>query len=165
VEPPADLVTVSRSSAGHVLDARMWLERPRAEVFPFFADAFNLEAITPTWLRFSVGTPAPIAMREGTLIDYRLRLHGVPLAWRSVIAAWEPPARFVDRQVAGPYAVWVHEHRFAEVAGGVLVSDRVAYRIRGGAAAHRILNAAVAGRDLRRIFEHRQRALRTLFGA
>jgi ligand-binding SRPBCC domain-containing protein len=148
----------------HRVETRLWLPRRRAEVFPFFADAHNLEAITPPWLRFSVLTPAPIAMRAGARIDYRLRLHGVPLRWRTEIAAWEPPHRFVDRQVAGPYALWEHEHRFRDVAGGVVMSDSVTYRIRGGRAADLVGDAAVARRDLRRIFEFRSRALRALFG-
>jgi ligand-binding SRPBCC domain-containing protein len=148
----------------HRVETRMWLPRTRAEVFPFFADAHNLEAITPPWLHFSVLTPAPIAMRAGALIDYRLRLHGVPLDWRTEIAAWEPPHRFVDRQVAGPYALWEHEHRFRDVAGGVVMSDSVAYRIRGGRVVDRIGDLAVARRDLRRIFEFRAQALRARFG-
>jgi ligand-binding SRPBCC domain-containing protein len=152
------------SVRGHRVETRMWLPRTRAEVFPFFADAHNLEAITPPWLGFSVLTPAPIAMRAGALIDYRLRLHGVPIRWRTEIAAWEPPHRFVDRQVAGPYALWAHEHRFRTVAGGVVMSDSVAYRIRGGRVVDRIGDLALARRDLRRIFEFRARALRERFG-
>jgi ligand-binding SRPBCC domain-containing protein len=148
----------------HRVETRMWLPRTRAEVFPFFADAHNLEAITPPWLHFAVLTPVPIAMQAGALIDYRLRLHGVPLGWRTEIAAWEPPHRFVDRQVAGPYALWEHEHRFRDVAGGVVMSDSVAYRIRGGRVVDRIGDLAVARRDLRRIFEYRSRALRARFG-
>ncbi len=148
----------------HRVETRLWLPRTRAEVFPFFADARNLEAITPPWLRFSVLTPAPIEMRAGALIDYRLRLHGVPLRWRTEIAAWEPPHRFVDRQLAGPYALWEHEHRFRDAAGGVVMSDSVTYRIRGGHLADRIGDAAVARRDLRRIFAFRSRALRARFG-
>jgi ligand-binding SRPBCC domain-containing protein len=148
----------------HRVETRLWLPCSRADVFPFFADAHNLEAITPPWLRFSVLTPAPIAMRAGAVIDYRLRLHGVPLRWRTEIAAWQPPGRFVDRQVSGPYETWVHEHRFRDVAGGVVMSDRVEYRIRGGRFADRIGDLAVARRDLRRIFEYRRDALQARFG-
>jgi ligand-binding SRPBCC domain-containing protein len=88
----------------------------------------------------------------------------VPIRWRTEIAAWEPPRRFVDRQVAGPYALWEHEHRFRDVAGGVVMSDSVAYRIRGGRVVDRIGDLALARRDLRRIFEFRARALRERFG-
>lgn len=148
---------------GHRVETRLWLPCSRAEVFPFFADAHNLEAITPPWLRFSVLMPPPIEMRAGTLIDYRLRLHGVPLRWQTEIAVWEPPDRFVDRQVAGPYAMWEHEHRFRDAGGGVVVSDHVEYRIRGGRLADWI-GDAVARRDLRRIFEYRRDVLQARFG-
>ena len=148
----------------HRVETRLWLPCSRAEVFPFFADAYNLEQITPPWLRFSVLTPRPIEMRAGTLIDYRLRLHGVPLRWRTEIAVWEPPVRFVDRQVSGPYETWEHEHRFRDVAGGVVMSDRVDYRIRGGPLADWIGDRAVARRDLRRIFEYRRDVLQARFG-
>jgi ligand-binding SRPBCC domain-containing protein len=148
----------------HHVETRIWLPHGRAELFPFFADAYNLEAITPPWLRFAVLTPAPIEMRAGSLIDYALRLHGVSLRWRTEIAVWEPPVRFVDRQVSGPYALWEHEHRFRDVAGGVVMSDHVSYRIRGGRLADRIGDLAVARRDLRRIFEYRRDALEARFG-
>jgi len=148
----------------HRVETRLWLPHGREELFPFFADAHNLEAITPPWLRFAVLTPAPIRMRAGALIDYRLRLHGVPLRWRTEIAVWEPPVRFVDRQVSGPYALWEHEHRFRNVAGGVVMFDHVSYRIRGGRLADRVGDLAVARRDLRRIFEYRRDALEARFG-
>lgn len=126
-----------------------------AEVFPFYADAFNLEAITPLFLRFRVLTPRPIEMRPGVMIDYALRLRGVPIRWRSEIPVWEPPTRFVDRQVRGPYALWHHEHRFEEVPGGTLVIDEVEYRLPLGALGM-IANAVLVQRDLRRIFEYRR---------
>jgi ligand-binding SRPBCC domain-containing protein len=160
--PPNDIVVIRRDGKGHLLEARMWLQRRRAEIFPFFADASNLEAITPDWLHFSVVTPPPIAMAAGAVIEYRLRLHGAPLRWRTLISEWDPPRCFVDRQLAGPYSRWVHEHRFVEIGGGVLVADRVRYRIRGGRVLDRVANAAVAEPDLQRIFTHRQRTLRAL---
>jgi ligand-binding SRPBCC domain-containing protein len=92
------------------LETRLFLPRPLEIVFPFFADAGNLEILTPPWLRFEIVTPRPIAMRAGALIEYRLRLHGVPLRWQSEITAWEPPHRFVDEQRRGPYRAWIHEH-------------------------------------------------------
>ena len=157
---------ISITHAGHEdrLEAAIELPRPREDVFPFFADALNLEAITPPWLRFLVLTPAPIPMHAGTHIEYRLRLHGVPLRWLTEIAAWEPPHRFVDRQLSGPYALWEHEHRFREVSGGTVMSDQVTYRIRGGRLADRLGDAAVARRDLLRIFEFRGSVLRERFG-
>jgi ligand-binding SRPBCC domain-containing protein len=90
------------------LHTELWLPRPRDEVFLFFAEARNLEAITPPWLKFEVLTPPPIRMRAGALIDYRIRVHGIPLRWRTEIAEWQPPHRFVDVQLRCPYTLWCH---------------------------------------------------------
>ena len=136
------------------------LPRPRGEVFPFFADARNLERLTPPWLRFAMLTPAPVEMKQGALIDYRLRLRGVPVRWRSEITAWEPPLRFVDEQRQGPYRLWIHEHRFEEAEGGTLAHDAVRYAVPGGWLVDRLL----VRRDLERIFEYRCAELRDLFG-
>jgi ligand-binding SRPBCC domain-containing protein len=135
------------------------LDAPIAEVFPFFADPRNLEALTPPWLRFEITTPSPIEMRAGTLIDYRLRVHGVPLRWRSEITAWDPPHRFVDEQRRGPYRTWRHEHRFSADGGGTLVEDDVTYAVRGGGLVDRLF----VRRDLDRIFAFRRGALLAAF--
>lgn len=140
----------------------MVVPRPIDEVFGFFSDAGNLERITPGFLHFAITTPRPIDIHEGTLIDYRLRLHGVPLRWHTLISAWDPPHRFIDQQLSGPYARWVHEHRFADLGGVTLCSDSVSYRLHGGRAAHELQNAVVAERDLRRIFAYRQEQLSLL---
>jgi ligand-binding SRPBCC domain-containing protein len=129
-------------------------------VFPFFSEAQNLEVITPPWLKFEVLTPAPIAMRVGTLIDYRIRIHGVPIRWRTEIAEWQPPARFVDVQLRGPYRLWHHTHSFEESAGGTLCVDRVRYRPRGGALVHWLF----VRRDVERIFEFRRHKMSELLG-
>lgn len=128
-------------------------------MFPFFADARNLERITPPWLRFRILTPGPIEMRVGALIDYRLRIRGVPVRWRTRIAAWEPPHRFVDEQVRGPYRRWVHEHTFEPTDGGTLCRDRVEYAVPGGALIARLLVRP----DVERIFAYRRAVLASLF--
>ena len=126
-----------------------------AEVFPFFADAGNLEAITPPFLRFRIVTPRPIGMAEGTLIEYRLKLRGIPVRWRTRIDAWEPGVRFVDRQLSGPYALWHHTHEFeADGENHTLMRDIVRYRLPLGplgAAAHLLF----VRRDLQAIFDYR----------
>jgi ligand-binding SRPBCC domain-containing protein len=140
-------------------DSELWLDRPRREVFPFFADPLNLETITPPWLRFKITTPAPLEMRRGVLIDYRLRLHGFPLKWQSKITVWDPPHRFVDEQVRGPYRLWRHEHRFEEKGGGTLVFDHVEYAVPGGFLIQKVL----VGCEVARIFEFRRGKLREIF--
>ena len=141
------------------LECSHWLSRRPEEIFHFYADAFNLELLTPPWLRFHVVTPSPIVMEQGVEIDYRLRLKGVPLSWRSRITAWEPPLRFADRQIKGPYRRWVHEHTFIPQDGGTLVRDVVEYDMLGGWLADRL----IVRRDLRRIFTYRQERLKEIF--
>ena len=145
----------------HILEQEQWLLRPREEIFPFFADAANLEAITPPWVGFEILTPGPIAMRAGALIDYRIRLHGFPLRWRTEITAWDPPHRFVDEQRRGPYRQWVHTHSFVPKDGGTLCLDRVEYAVPGGS----LVNRWLVRPDVERIFAHRRQVLERLFGA
>lgn len=145
----------------YTLTRELWLPRPRDEVFPFFAEARNLEVLTPSWLQFEVLTPAPIEMRPGTLIDYRIRVHGVPIRWRTEIAEWRPPRRFVDVQVRGPYILWHHTHTFEERDGGTLCRDLVRYYPRGGA----LVNWLFVRRDVERIFAYRARRMTELFPA
>src|SRR4051794_29426204 len=145
---------------GYVLAARISLPRSRMEVFEFFADPRNLETLTPPWLRFQIITPPPIIMQAGALIDYRLRVHGLPVRWQSEITAWEPPVRFVDEQRRGPYRIWIHEHTFQESDGGTEVRDRVRYNVPGG----RLVNRLLVRRDLHAIFRFRQNRLREILG-
>jgi ligand-binding SRPBCC domain-containing protein len=141
----------------------LWLPLPPAELFPFFAAAANLDALTPPWLNFHIVTPPPIAMREGALIDYRLRVRGVPLRWRTRINVWQPPYRFVDEQIRGPYRQWIHEHTFEARDGGTLARDVVHYAVPWDFLVHHWLvrpdiekNFAFRAQELRKRFSTRQ---------
>lgn len=140
-------------------ETSLWLPRPRMEVFEFFSDALNLETITPPWLRFRVLTPSPIAMHEGARIEYRLRIHGVSVRWKTRISAWNPPQNFRDEQISGPYRAWIHEHRFTERNGGTFCEDCVRYAPRGGV----LVNRLFVERDVKKIFEYRAIRLKELF--
>jgi ligand-binding SRPBCC domain-containing protein len=145
----------------HVLEREQLVPRPLDEVFAFFAQARNLERITPPWLRFQLLTPEPIAMGPGTVIDYRLRLRGLPLRWLSRIDEWEHERAFADHQLRGPYRLWHHRHEFVPCGGATVVRDRVRYALplgRLGSLAH----AAIVRRDLERIFDYRRAAVRRL---
>lgn len=150
-----NLVSIHREGGVTHLETEQVVSRPLARVFPFFADAKNLERITPQFLSFSIVTNGPIVMREGTVIDYRLSLHGLPFHWRTLIAAWEPPHRFVDEQLEGPYRSWSHEHRFEERGDTTIVRDHVRYRVPGGALVDRLF----VERNVRRIFAFRFEAI------
>jgi ligand-binding SRPBCC domain-containing protein len=144
----------------HELQRELWLPRPLTEIFPFFTEATNLEALTPPWLNFRILSPRPILMRVGTLINYRIVVHGMPFRWQSEITVWEPPHRFVDEQRRGPYRIWRHEHRFAERDKGTIVSDRVQYAVLFDSVVHRWLVRP----DIERIFSFRTKKMQDLFG-
>ena len=127
--------------------------------FSFFAEARNLEHLTPPWLRFEILSRAGDTLEASSLIDYRLRLHGVPVRWRSQITIWEPPCRFVDAQRAGPYRVWVHTHSFHPRPRGTLVRDEVLYSLPGGDLLGPMLNRFFVRPDLERIFDYRRERL------
>lgn len=149
----------------NVLEREQHIPRGVGDVWPFFADPRNLEALTPPLLRFQVTTPGEIEMGEGALIEYRLRLHGIPVAWRTRIEVWEPDApvpRFVDRQLSGPYALWQHTHTFTPVPGGTLMRDRVRYRLPLGILG--ALGLPLVHRDLARIFDFRHDEVARRFG-
>ena len=135
------------------------LSYPIEQVFRFFASPENLNLLTPPWANFSILSPQPIEMVVGTIIEYRIRLRGVPVNWRSEITEWQPPFAFCDVQRRGPYRFWVHRHTFEEKPGGTLVTDHVDYGVLGGALVNRLF---VAG-ELRRIFTYRKTRLHELF--
>lgn len=134
------------------------------EVFEFFSQARNLEVLTPDWLRFEVLMPEPVRMCEGTVIDYRLRLHGLPLRWRSRIERWEPRRTFVDRQVHGPYRIWHHRHEFEVAGSGTIVRDIVHYAMPWGPLGQ-LAHVLLVRRDLARIFDYRTEAVKRVLGA
>jgi len=136
----------------------IWLPRPREDVFRFFSDAANLDALTPPWLHFQILTP-DVPLRAGARIDYRLRLYGIPIRWQSEISVWEPPHRFVDEQRRGPYRRWVHTHTFTDERGGTRVGDAVDFEVPLA-----WLAGPLVVRDVRRIFAYRTAVLVKLFG-
>ena len=149
---------ISNCMAEHILKRSLELDVPRRDVFQFFSDAANLERITPPELSFKIVTPGKIEMRRGTLIDYRLKLRRLPLKWRTEISVWEPPNQFVDQQLSGPYAQWIHRHTFTEIGPNkTLIEDEVRYRLPLaplGDLAHFIVK-----RELAYIFDYRQKAV------
>lgn len=151
----------SPTGNGFRLETKQFLPIARDRLFEFFSDAFQLETLTPPWLNFHVLTPAPIQITTGTLIDYRLRLHGVPIRWQSRISVWEPPLRFVDEQMRGPYRRWYHGHSFEVAEGGTWCLDRVDYSVYGG----RLVESLFVRADLKKIFAFRQAKLEELFAS
>lgn len=140
-----------------------WVPRTPEDLFPFFADARNLEKITPDFLEFRVLAVTPEELGEGTVIDYRLKLRGVPLRWRSVIEEWSPGRRFTDRQTRGPYAVWHHVHEFEPASGGTILRDRVRYAVPLGALGETVAGSFVR-RDVEKIFAFRRARIEEMFG-
>ena len=141
-----------------VLVREQFFSHPREKVFEPFARAENLQAITPPWLHFRIVSALPIEMKEGALIEYRLRFHGVPVRWRTEIVVWEPPFRFVDLALRSPFALWHHTHEFEEVEGGTLAQDRVRYRVGFGPMGE-VAHSLLVRRDLERIFDFRRKAV------
>lgn len=144
---------------------------PRGEVFEFFSDPANLEALTPPWLGFEVLTPLPLPRGEGAVFDYLIRVRGLPIRWRTLIESFVPGERFTDRQLAGPYALWHHTHRFEDLPpsdamprGGTRMTDLVRYRL-GWGILGRIVNALWVRRDIEGIFAYRRKTLEQRFGS
>ena len=163
LDPPRR-APVRREMSVHLLHREQRLPGAPADVFPFFADAGNLEAITPAWLGFRIVTPRPIEMRIGTIIEYRLRLRGLPISWLTEIADWQPGHRFVDTQLRGPYALWHHTHEFeAAPGGGTLMRDTVRYALPLGPFGT-LAHAVLVQRDLGRIFDFREAEVASRLG-
>lgn len=150
---------VTREGPEYILRSCQRFPGSPEEIFPFFSDATNLELITPDSIRFKIVTPLPIDMHEGTLIDYSLRIRGIPIKWRTLISEWNPPFWFADEQLKGPYRQWIHEHRFTDEGSTTLMEDTVRYKVYGGA----LINSLLVQPDLMKIFTNRITVLRKHF--
>ena len=146
----------------HVFERRQFVPRPRSEVFAFFADAGNLERLTPESLRFQIVSSLPIEMDAGVRIEYKLSLYGVPFRWRTLIESYEPETRFVDVQVEGPYRLWRHTHSFDDAPGGTLVDDRVEYEVPLGPIGE-VARIMFVAPQLSQIFDFRRRVIDEIF--
>ena len=151
-----------------VLEQTQIIPRPRAEVFEFFSKAGNLEKLTPDHLRFSILTPEPIPMKAGTLIDYRIKLSGIPMRWRTEITVWEPDERFVDVQLSGPYKLWRHEHTFHDAKGrdgspATEMKDHLTYVVPFGPLGE-IARVLFVKRTVQGIFDYRRTKVEEIFG-
>lgn len=147
----------------YTLERTQLIPRPLREVFPFFSDAKNLEAITPPFLQFKILTPEPTVLQAGTLIDYRIRLLGIPMYWRTQIESFEPLLRFTDIQIRGPYRLWHHTHEFLETPVGTLMTDLVRYQMPFGTFGS-LVHALWTRRTLDRIFDYRFQKVAELLG-
>lgn len=166
---PANSITITPDTHpkhGNIwrINATQTLPRPIEEVFPFFTDAFNLERLTPSFLGFKVLTPKPIKMQSGTVINYTLKIHHIPIRWKTTIQNWDPPHTFVDNQDKGPYTLWHHTHTFTPTDDGnsTLCEDTVLYKPKGWILAP-IVNKLFVQRDVKNIFEFRFQQLEAIF--
>lgn len=146
----------------HVLETTTFINRPLEEVFAFFSKAENLNELTPPELHFTIDTPLPIAMNEGILIDYRIRLSGIPFKWKTRITKWNPPYEFVDEQIKGPYVQWHHTHTFKSSNGGTIMTDTVAF-LSPGWILEPIINALFVQKKVIGIFKYRESQLKRIF--
>jgi ligand-binding SRPBCC domain-containing protein len=147
------------------LHREMWVPLPLDTVFSFFSNPANLELVTPPWVGFKILSRLPVEMKTGAVLDYAIRVRGIPLRWRSEITDWQPPLRFSDLQIKGPYAVWHHEHRFEARHGGTLVTDDVRYAIPlSWMPGSRWVEKYLVSPDVEKIFAHRRGALLRHFG-
>jgi ligand-binding SRPBCC domain-containing protein len=147
----------------HVLEYKTKLYRPLTEVFDFFSKAENLNQVTPPDLHFHILTPSPIPMNVGTLIDYRIKLMGIPFYWRTTISTWEPPYRFIDQQLRGPYIFWHHEHIFEEKGDHVLMTDLIHY-LSPGWVLEPLIDRLLVKKQLEKIWAYRDTRFKELFG-
>lgn len=141
------------------LSTELQVSRSTEEVFDFFSDPKNLEKLTPTFLKFKINNQNAINMKTGELIDYELRVRGLPLRWTSIISTWDPPYCFVDEQIKGPYRYWIHKHTFEKSGNYTIIRDFVRYQVFGGKLVHELF----VKKDLYKIFSYREKTLKKIF--
>ncbi len=147
----------------YILKREQWVPRTIDVAFEFFSRAGNLQNITPPWLDFRI-TQLQTALHAGTVIRYELRIHRLPVKWKTEIAEWEPPRRFVDVQISGPYQLWHHTHTFVEERGGTSIRDLVRYALPFGPIGQ-IAHWLLVQRDLEQIFDYRGQRMSELLGS
>jgi ligand-binding SRPBCC domain-containing protein len=146
----------------HTLQKGQFLARPLEEVFSFFEKPNNLATITPPWLGFRIISATPIVMKQGAIFEYSVRVMGIRMPWKSLIAEYQPPFRFVDEQLAGPYSFWRHTHSFSELARGTKIYDRVCYAVPLGMMGN-FVQSLVVRKQLEAIFDYRAKAINRIF--
>lgn len=160
---PVSGIEIATVAEGWRLSCAQRVRQPLADVFPFYANARNLERLTPSFLRFRIRRVSSEPLAAGTLIDYSLRLHHLPVRWRSRIEMWDPPHRFVDIQMRGPFKTWRHTHEFRTDGGGTVIADVVQFDVHCRPLVPRPVREWLFS-DLRKIFEYRRRAAERVFG-
>ena len=143
-----------------MLHTSQWLPGALPEIFDFFSRPENLQKLTPPHMSFHILTPPPIVMQEELKLDYKLKVHGLPLRWTSLISKWNPPHSFTDKQIKGPYREWTHTHSFSEEGEGTLVEDHIVFKVPGG----RLVEKLVVQKDLASVFSYRHQMLEKIFG-
>ena len=146
----------------HILTKTTIINRPLVEVFNFFSNAENLNVITPPDMQFKIISPLPIQIKKGALIDYKIKVNGIPFKWQTEISEWQPNIRFVDQQIKGPYRVWIHEHTFEEVDGQTHMKDYVQF-LSPGWFLEPLINKLFVEKKVKAIFEYREKILKDLF--
>jgi ligand-binding SRPBCC domain-containing protein len=146
----------------HYLVTTTIIDKPIGEMFDFFSKAENLNKITPPELSFNILTPLPFEMKKGTLIDYKIKLNGIPMKWKTKISVWEPPFRFIDEQLKGPYVKWIHEHRFESLGNKTRMTDTIEY-LSPGWILEPVINKLFVENKVKAIFNYRETKLKELF--
>ena len=146
----------------YILKKESFINKSPDEVFAFFSRPENLEKVTPKHLQFKILTSLPVEIHAGSIIDYQIKIYGIPFSWRTEIAVWEPTHRFVDIQVKGPYRVWIHEHRFEKYGTGTRMLDTLEYVVPGGWFAP-LIHRLFVKKDLESIFNYRERKFDKIF--